>query len=390
LTRGLVLGALSLLLILPGVPNAAAASTVRNLTVEFTFYNTQAQATGTYEQLVRVDSEEFYGNLNSNLENEEWSYLNGTTIPSWIESNATSSSTATYTWLRLYNIPADGALTVLLNIFPEGTDLFAIGGPSGEAPQFASPYGDADDGAVVFPEYWNFSGTSLPGSWDNCTFDAENECIASTDPGAFARQNNGLTVYGGSSGTIGDTFWWTGWVTQGQSIDSMFKATPQAYADPAGGRIWAGYWQSLVAAAGNTMQICSFSYHCVNPEQGSNTTYYYGNVSEDASSLVSCAALNYSSMVCTSGVNTVTDARVWAPAGDTIQVEWYRVRQLAASGVMPSEQQRTPEGGLIVPTPNLWWGEDVLLGVFGAGVGLGVGALVHTWDRWKTKREPSR
>ena len=279
---------------------------------------------------------------------------------------------------------------MVLNIFPEGTVEFAQAGPSGEAPQLSSPYGNFDDGSVVFPEYWNFSGTSFPLAWDNCTFNVGNMCVASTDPGASVHVNNGVTVYGGSSGTIGDTFWWTGWVTQGQSIDSYFKAFPQAYADPAGGRIWAGYWQSLVAAAGNTMQVCSFSYHCVNPEQGSNSTYYYGNVSEDASSLVSCAALNYSSSVCTAGVNTVTDARIWAPALDSITVQWYRVRQLAASGVMPSVQASGVSGAPLVTAANLWWGEDVALGLVGAAVGVTLAVLVHEWDRWKTQRESRR
>jgi hypothetical protein len=388
--RGVLVAGLAILLALPGLPPAAGLATPVTQVVAFTVYNTHPEATGTYEQMMKVDSAEFSANLNPTLSNEEWSYVNGTTIPSWIESNATPTATATYTWLKLFSIPEESELTVELNIFPKGTNLFAISGPSGEAPQLASPWGDADDGAVVFPDYWNFSGTSFPEGWDNCTFNTNNQCVASTDPGADVHVSNGVSVYGGSSGTTGDTFWWTGWVLQGQSIDASFKAFPQTYTDPAGGRIWAGYWQSTVAAAGNTMQVCSYSYVCVDPLPGSNTTYYIGNISEDASALVSCASLNYTASICTPGINTVTDPRIWAPSGDTIDVQWYRVRQLAASGVMPSEQQVGNNAGPIASAPNLWWGEDVMLGVFGAAVGVTAGLLVHSWDRWKTHRESNR
>ncbi|MGC8580682.1 MAG: hypothetical protein ACP5MB_11615, partial [bacterium] len=35
----------------------------------------------------------------------------------------------------------------------------------GEAPQLSSTYGQYDDGANVFNNYWNFAGTSLPSGW---------------------------------------------------------------------------------------------------------------------------------------------------------------------------------------------------------------------------------
>jgi hypothetical protein len=136
-----------------------------------TIANYQNSATSApFQQMLVIDSAAFSG-INSNWNNVEFttgSYATGTPLQSWVESNASSSSTHTIVWVNLpYSISGYGSTTIYMNVMP--TPVMSSGGPTGEAPQLSPTYAEYDNGASVFNFYDNFKGTSLSSSWTHTT-----------------------------------------------------------------------------------------------------------------------------------------------------------------------------------------------------------------------------
>ena len=145
----------------PGTPATAIPAPAYR--VVYTVSNPSPVPTGPFDLAITVDSLAFESYLAPALTNEIWTYTDGEPIPSWVETNATATSPATLTWLRLdRGVAADSSMEVWLNVYPPGDLLMDPLGPSGMAPQLTDPYyGAFDDGAVVFPAYDNFAGTTL-------------------------------------------------------------------------------------------------------------------------------------------------------------------------------------------------------------------------------------
>jgi hypothetical protein len=94
--------------------------------------------------------------LNNNLSNLRFVY-NGQFVPAWLES--INNGTATI-WIKMpVSIPANSSITLNLYANP---GLNFDGVYWGEAPQLSPTYGQYDNGASVFNNYWNFVGTTLP------------------------------------------------------------------------------------------------------------------------------------------------------------------------------------------------------------------------------------
>jgi len=155
-----------------------------------TIDNTQSTATpNPFQQMIQLSESTYkaYIHYNQSSANFEFSYANGTIIPSWIESN--NSGTLTI-WLKIYSIPASSSITIYIDFASLTTNLLSSSGTTGigEAPQLSPTYGQYDNGASVFNFYDNFAGTGLNTSkWS----------IGSG--GATYTVNNGLTVTGSSN-----------------------------------------------------------------------------------------------------------------------------------------------------------------------------------------------
>ncbi|MCL4371839.1 hypothetical protein M1373_00795 [Candidatus Marsarchaeota archaeon] len=127
---------------------------------------TNSQGTATpapFQQEVQIPESDYSSYLayNGNAANFEFFYDGGAIIPAWIESNNSGTITA---WLKLQNgIPANSAITIYLGFAPKTTNLLSSSGTTGigEAPALSGTYGEYDDGASVFLNY--FSGDSLSG-----------------------------------------------------------------------------------------------------------------------------------------------------------------------------------------------------------------------------------
>ena len=143
----------------------AAPATDPPAVVPITIDNTQNTPTGTYQQLLSVNSSLYSAYINSNWTNARFQYANGTSIPAWIEGNASNTSGNTPVWLRLNSIPAGTSETIYMLIDSKSSFDLSPTGPTGEAPQLSSSYGKFDNGASVFIFYDNFAGKTLSSKW---------------------------------------------------------------------------------------------------------------------------------------------------------------------------------------------------------------------------------
>ena len=133
-------------------------------TYAYNVSNVYARATGVYDQRIVIDPAVLGSTyLMINLTNTEWSYPNGTLIPSWIQENASTSATNTPVWLRMNSIPALSWQIVYL-LAQGNTFLLNARGVSGEAPGLSPVYAEWDNGQTVFSGgfYTNFIGHALP------------------------------------------------------------------------------------------------------------------------------------------------------------------------------------------------------------------------------------
>ncbi|MGP6293572.1 hypothetical protein [Caldiplasma sukawensis] len=125
--------------------------------------NNQSEPTvNGFQQLVDIQHDLFspYLNESGSLANFEFFYTNGTIIPSWIES---FNSTVTVVYVKLYSIPANSSLKILLGFAAKNVNLLSSSGTEGigEAPQLSPLFGEYDDGSSVF--LWYNNGQTISG-----------------------------------------------------------------------------------------------------------------------------------------------------------------------------------------------------------------------------------
>jgi len=164
-----------------GQVSAAHSSIIYQAPITIT--NTQTTATpNPFQQMIRLNESTYKGHIhyNGSSANFEFSYAINKVIPAWIESN--NSGTLTI-WLKIYSIPASSSITIYIDFASLTTNLLSSSGTTGigEAPQLSPTYGEYDDGASVFPVYYNFAGTTL-------------DSRISTISGVTLTQNNGLSI----------------------------------------------------------------------------------------------------------------------------------------------------------------------------------------------------
>ncbi|MDP8024140.1 MAG: hypothetical protein RAK20_06730, partial [Conexivisphaerales archaeon] len=146
------------------IANYAAGSIINtNDYVIVTIFNQQNVATpAPFQQEINLSKTSQIAQLVlPNASNVEFSYLNGTLIPSWFEGK--DSHGDFIWWIKLVNgIPANSWITIKMLIGPWNANFYAEN-PNvvGEAPQLSSNYGEYDSGQNVFNFYDNFGGSSI-------------------------------------------------------------------------------------------------------------------------------------------------------------------------------------------------------------------------------------
>ncbi|MEM3860257.1 MAG: hypothetical protein QW478_12800 [Candidatus Micrarchaeaceae archaeon] len=165
-------------------------------------------------------------------------FTQGTNISSYTSSNV---------WVNLGNniIPANGSLTIYMQVLAAGTEFDGV--YWGANPLWTSTYGQYDNGANVFIQYWNFAGTSLPSGL-----------------------SGNVTINNGYRGTVGTQ---TG-ITSTYSTSSAFIFEDYAYLNS----IPQGYWCGIIAASGSNGQngwICGYVNDVLGGTPSSDYAYGY-------------------------------------------------------------------------------------------------------------------
>jgi hypothetical protein len=166
---------------------------------------TNSQSTWTpvgFQEMVTVNPSSIgASHFSASLSNVNWQDGNGHILPSWLESGLTSASTSTIYWVNLGSntVPGSGGTLVIYMVIYATTVQAIDGTDTGAAPNYPGTYGQYDNGAVVFPLYYdNFAGTTIKAGYSQVM-----------PLGSTLTQNNGLTVtlttsnYGGIALTAG-------------------------------------------------------------------------------------------------------------------------------------------------------------------------------------------
>ena len=124
----------------------------------------------TWQQLVIVNMNNYNSYASPTLDNIEFTYSNGSIIPSWRENGTDNTQIVAY-FLKLGSFTST---TVHMDFFPT-TDNVLNTVNTGEAPQLTcsnplntascNTYAEYDNGKYVFNYYQNFKGTTYPVGW---------------------------------------------------------------------------------------------------------------------------------------------------------------------------------------------------------------------------------
>jgi hypothetical protein len=115
--------------------------------------STTVSGSGYYQQYISISNYSNYG-INSDASNFEFTTSGGTTLYSWVEAIGTSTTTV---WVK---IPY-GTKTLNLMVYDATDNVLSSSGYAGKAPQLSTTYGEYDNGANVFLNY--FSGATSSG-----------------------------------------------------------------------------------------------------------------------------------------------------------------------------------------------------------------------------------
>ncbi|HEV2519346.1 MAG TPA: hypothetical protein VGX00_01825 [Thermoplasmata archaeon] len=136
------------------------------LNLRVSIHNTMPNATGIYQQPIRIDSAAFRAWINSNWTNGRvYDATSGNPRYAWIESGASNVSNGTLLWVKMPSISAGGWSNLTVSFGTLTSFDLAATGYMGEAPELSASYGAFDNGAKVFNFYDGFAGTSLGSVW---------------------------------------------------------------------------------------------------------------------------------------------------------------------------------------------------------------------------------
>ncbi len=354
------------------VSSSTVSSTVSTTTYTTTVYyvpltltNSQTLATpAPFQQMIGVPSSTYSSYINSGWSNVEFTTspnAQGTTLQAWVESSPSNTASSTTVWVDLPSgIGASSNTMIYMDFMPN--NVMSAAGPTGEAPQLSSTYGQYDNGGSVFTWYNNWAGSTL-------------SPLVSYGSNIIVAQSNGLTlneqanwfyrimlnVNEPSLNNIFESLWTQncgGWQQQGLIIDSN-KNTGLSSSDGA----WqypnvsyfsqlSGYpWESIYVSnalsktdPGSSANVSvgysgtlslSFPYTTVD-QLGQNSTSIFTSldgyvVATDPANIVqSTNATHYTSgylgfLTYTSGCSS-----------DSSFIQWSRVRAYPPMKVMPS------------------------------------------------------
>ncbi len=294
-----------------------------------------------YDQFLVVNSSNYAPYEASGLQNVEFFNLKGAVLPSWLESGNSNTSAATAYWVKFTKpIPAGANATIFMGFAPRDVVLFAK--KVGEAPQLSPTYGQYDSGLKVFNFYDNFATSSSNTKW----------AVNLTGGATFSRADSLHLTFGTSQGYfatgkkfgLGTAF--DALVTSFGPQDAVgyIDTKPALPSPPTGEPDWAGAYVRSQCGLVFPDQVNSSA-----EANGCGAAHGFFVNSTSASGVFSVADQSPGSTLQTinySAGATNQPLSIGAPAypartgftgqGQSLDVQWARVRNLPPNDVMPS------------------------------------------------------
>jgi hypothetical protein len=296
--------------------------------VPITITNSQNTATGVYQQMINISESDYssYINYSGNTANFELMYPNNTHIPVWIQSN---DSGTLITFAKLNNIPAGSSATVDLVFFNKSTNELSNSGTSGigEASELSNSYAQYDDGAVVFNNYWNFNGTTLPSQ-----FSSSGNVLVSNGITIGQLSTSGQLSTGALSSTSPEIV--NVYAEIGSSSASSYSATPNGYTN------LESAWSEGTSSPFTTNEITANIYngthvHPIKSIPFINGKYYIFGIYTTESPNLEFWYINNSEVASISSVGS-TDNFDIGTTNQTINIKWINGITYPPNGIMPS------------------------------------------------------
>jgi len=329
--------------------------------VPVTITNSQASATPSgFQEMITVNSNNYHAQLASDLSNVNWQDGNGNILNSWRESGVLSTDTSDPYWINLGSNTISGGggtLVIYYTLYPTSLSVLNTVN-TGVAPQLTGAtlpnYGKYDDGANVFTQYGGASWSTLTkveGTWDTTNGYLEQTATAVTGNGGPAALIEGTSYPANGNYIIESAFSYT---SQANARVGLVAVQTLNSGDPNGYR--------FICQQGNNGNGClSFLNDLIvwevnNAYQGVVSTSYtmsvvdragtwsgtlysgYGVTGASLTTLASTAYTAANNKGATTGYVGVSAAYYTGSAvdGNPAHFQWFRLRQVPPSNVMPS------------------------------------------------------
>ncbi|MGC8533517.1 MAG: hypothetical protein ACP5MV_02730 [Candidatus Parvarchaeum sp.] len=303
-----------------------------------------------FQQMVIVNMSKYNTYASSNLDNIEFTYQNGTIIPSWRE-NGTSNNQVVVYWLKLGSF---NSVTAHMDFFsPSSNVLNTVN--TGEAPQLSCPnpnnvvtcstYAEYDNGMNIFNYYQNFKGDYYPAGWTT----------NDSDTTKYVQVHNGFTIDYSPNG-VGVEFYYN---KENFSLPAVLDWNGNYISNPTRYCGWTILgWYNITPSYGESAGWAQWQNSPISWKY-----YQYGNVSQAASNFYNSTALIGGTDVF-SLINTLTKMSYllnYTPelnvnpestplktilfrngggcgpvSGSEVNVTWVDIRTYPPNGVMPS------------------------------------------------------
>jgi len=301
--------------------------------VPISISNNQNVATPSpFQQMITFNPSSYSQYENSNLGNIRF-YQGSTELYSWCESGCSNTSSNAVFWIKLPNgINANSNIIINMTFGQKSTNY--DGNYAGEAPQLSPTYGEYDNGANVFNNYWNFAGTSLPSGWTSSgSVSINNGVTIGTSQASGSISQSSYTI--NPQTTITDTYWY-----ENGTIDSgVFNF---ALGNPSVPTTWGFTGFGFLSFVGSYEGYTTGQSNYNGGEAGQGgwalpSQYWIGGIWTNTGG--SCVMMNYNFASCFSVRFTPSTATAISFSSTTpyiTYVQWVRTRALPPNGIMPS------------------------------------------------------
>ncbi len=289
-----------------------------------------------FQMLVTVNSAQYAQYEAANLQNVEFTYPNGTVIPSWIQAGNSNTATHTPYWLRLLGgIPVDSSITVDLDFGAQSVSFFN-NLTVGEAAPLSPVYGQFDNGRTVFSFYDNFAGNTLnPDLWTVSTSTSvtvSNGLTVSYSGDGYVlstAQFSPETIFEADVTSVGDVNE-VGFLNNTVPLPNP-SAYPGAFIRVACGVTYPDQWNAAGEANG-----CAGAYGALASTEGVSGVYEVDSLSSSSSFSYLNGGIGNTHQPVTTNAPSYPCRVGFAGGANSIGVTWALARVLPPGGVMPS------------------------------------------------------